>query len=598
MTKRSYWILVLSALLCVSMLFVSCGSDNTDADNLDTSDTTTETPADEKEPIPESEKVNYQSIYEQWSKYIGYRQPEAAESLGAFKLYSYEENGLAASHATENFFYQVNIANGVGLQPTVKLFARNTGKEIDYGAANDSSSILYDFEYYECVVEITRYDSVSGATTYDYYDANGEKLNEAAVGIDDRYQISLEIPDYSLDYRYVKVNDLVYLIGNGEIIERFARGEEQLIPTTNAEYGSYKYYIPAWWSSGDLTIVDSDHHVCARYAINDGYENHRVTVLASGDVLVEYWEMVSEDEELYTYETTYGDRILEYSVIVDAETGKVTEVSLPFSISNLITPASGKAENVAFKGEYQYAEVCKIVDGKLSPRPVFVILDHELKIVEELTPFVKNQGGLVRVLDDQSLLVYADTPIKDELSAWNDILTFVYRVSASGAELYIDEERDVNRDLVYQLVDNGFIYGNKLFNNRLEELYDFTHLESTPQLNESVFRIVVEHEDGTQEQQILFIEGDELKSITLGDETDTVTPLYDVLPMQTSRSKLGQGYAVTERDEANVTVKQSWYTEHGELLVSAEQITVVMETEESCLVRCFSNGIVTYYVIR
>ena len=609
MTKRSSWILVLSALLCISMLFVSCGSDNTEADDLDTSDTTSETPKDEKEPIPESERVNYSAIYEQWSKYIGYEASAEEEEIKANLLYSYEENGAGANRVTEDFFYQVSISDALGGSPTVRIFSRSTGEEIRYKDASESSDTVYNFYYFYCVVRVQKYNAASNVTTYDYYDANGEKLNASSVAAADQYTLSEEAVDDYGEYKYVKVGEKVYLISYGEILATFDRGEEHPIQYTNTEYGSYKYYIPNGLHTETIYIVDSNEHVTARYKMKDGYDLSNATVLENGDVLVQYLSQCTEDEALYTFETvnfetTYPPKTndnlkwIACYEIIDAETGEVTDVPVTFKIANLITPASKEDKNVSLKGEYQYAEINKIVDGKLSQKTVPVILDNEMNVVEELTPFIKNQSGMVKVLDENSFLVYAVTPLEDNYSYRTSLQTLVYKVSASGADLYINENKTYYDESVYTSVANGFIYGQKLYNDRLESLYDLSDSEYRILFEDAVLRVDVRDEEGAMEQQIVFIENNELKSIALGDETDSVTPLCDVLSMQSESTRLGKGFKVTVRDESGFILKYVWYTAKGEVLFEGEQIEPVTETEDSCLIRCSDNGVVTYYVIR
>ena len=86
MKKRSMWIVFLAALLCLTMLFVSCESkDNTDdketKDPIDTSDTDDTNPTEPDEKTPEPEKVDYAALIKKWTNYIAYQTPEQDDEM-------------------------------------------------------------------------------------------------------------------------------------------------------------------------------------------------------------------------------------------------------------------------------------------------------------------------------------------------------------------------------------------------------------------------------------------------------------------------------------------------------------------------------------
>ena len=90
MKKRSTWIVFLAALLCLTMLFVSCGS-NADTDDETDAVDTTETPEqtepqeteEPEEPKAEVENVDYKGAIAKWAEYLTYMEPEARPQLNA-----------------------------------------------------------------------------------------------------------------------------------------------------------------------------------------------------------------------------------------------------------------------------------------------------------------------------------------------------------------------------------------------------------------------------------------------------------------------------------------------------------------------------------
>ena len=103
-------------------------------------------------------------------------------------------------------------------------------------------------------------------------------------------------------YLFVTVEDKVYVVYENEILRIFKLGEERLLPHTNYEYGELRYYIPTYVEDEDDTIyvLDADNRICAHYKLRNAYDSRRISILANGNVLIEYENYCGEDEALYT----------------------------------------------------------------------------------------------------------------------------------------------------------------------------------------------------------------------------------------------------------------------------------------------------------
>ena len=595
MTKRSRWILVLSVVLCISMLFVSCESDVTDATETNTSDT--ETQATPKEPIPENEKIDYKNIFEKWYEYISFTAPEAEDAMGATKLYSYYDGSDAPYLAVKGMFYEATFTYGdESFGRTVKIFNKMTGQQIGntYDNIPDGDTV-YSFKYVGCVVEISTLVKATltseAVRTYDYYDINGNKINESPVAEEDRYELSASSP--AEGYLFVTVEDKVYVVYENEILRIFKLGEERLLPHTNYEYGELRYYIPTYVEDEDDTIyvLDADNRICAHYKLRNAYDSRRISILANGNVLIEYENYCGEDEALYTYEGFYGEKILLYNVILDVTTGKTTEVPAEFRIDSILTPAISEESNIVFNGNYQYAEIRRIVDGKITAKTEPVILDNDMKILAELPLIVKNQESLIGALDEESLLVSGEA-----LSIGSGRV--IYRATAEGVELYVNEfAYDANFMPVYTMLKNGFIYNSTLYNDRMQPIYEF-HPERENLILDGGRTILVEaDEDDETVKKLLWIKDGTLKSVTLADEDDALALLDDGV----------RGFMVTVtdviepeegEDEVPPVTSYAMYSNDGALLLKAAEITIVSDDNGSYLVRCVSDGTTSYYVVR
>ena len=602
MTKRSGLVLVLSVLLCISMLFVSCESGNTDTTATDTSETVTETAEIKKEPIPQDEKIDYVSIFDQWNEYISYASPEEEDAMGAEKLYTNYADGTLISRRDRGMFYEVTFEY-VGYTPgtTVKLFNKATGDQIGGNYVDlVGSGVNYYFNYVGCVVEIATVTyGEEDVITYDYYDANGKKLNEEAVSAEERYELfEKTASQYEVDgYSFVVAGETVYLLFEGEIVHVFEHGKEIVLPATNYEYGEYTYFIPdpEDYENNALYVIDSNGTVCANYTLSYTYDERNCFILANGNVLVSYVTYCDEEEALYTYENIWGEKVLLYNVIVDITTGKATAVPATYAVETLVTPFDSENYNVVLNGNYQYAEIFKIVDGKLSVEKTSVILDNDMTVLSELPNAVKNQTAFLGMSDNETLLVEGSVIYEGQRGG------MIYRVSANGVELYVNETafNDYGEPL-YELVENGFTYNGTLYNSDMQPLYELSMAEEYSILNNGQTILVKEKDETNDEQyliKLLMIENGELKSVTLADETDTVEKLVDG----------ANGFIVTVVDEFEVEegedeippeVSQVLYSNNGDMLLSGDTVNILSFDGEAYLISCVNEGITSYYVVR
>lgn len=225
MKKRSLWIIFLTALLCLSMLFAAC--DSSDADDIEETSATesesesiveSETPTDTVAPEPlETEErpvdaaVNYESIIDIWLTYFSYTELESekdftkVEKLFEVPDYDYDYDDIRYDVTSNGYIYILIRQNVRNNTTAYTIYNVKTGKKIltmseSYSESEKELTREYSYDYNSYYGFITvnetlrsfEYDEnderVTTVTRTRYcYDLNGELLCKVNPDAGDEY---------------------------------------------------------------------------------------------------------------------------------------------------------------------------------------------------------------------------------------------------------------------------------------------------------------------------------------------------------------------------------------------------------------------------
>ena len=545
--------LILSALLCLCMLFASCQSGNEPQD--ESSDLETELP---EEAIPENEKVEYDKIIAEWTKYLRYEPSETGDSVSAEKVFSVNNNADDVDEIGYGFIVRSNVSNG---ETVYDVFNVVTGKRVVEALYGD-----YEFSAVGCIIEVCKYGY--DANTYDYYDSNGEKING-----DPLLEPETIYADYENDT--FSVLDRGYQVRNGRIVAIYDAGKEIAFP----EYTEYKEnkYVFGYDS---IKVYDKNNKKLAEATIG-GADSHDCYILSNGNLLLAENYELPKNATKYTYKE--GD--YKFDIIyrlIDIKSAEITEIPATFVIENMITPAQNDLElKLAFAGEEnQFAMVRKIVDGQLEAVADYVILSDACEITAELPKIVKNQTGIYGALDDDTLVIRAVTGCDGE---W----LYSVDLSKGSVELYANLDR-------YTAIDGGFIYCEEdydyfydsynyaIYNSEMEKLMD---LPENCQLfeDENIGLIFVKDPDAEDMSWKLLVINDGQVSLKT---------------MATEDLHIGEYYEVY--DGKIFVVGGVWHNENGDFLLNEndyDYCQVVGVYSDSIVIKAYFDGVYTYYIV-
>ncbi|MBR2354536.1 MAG: hypothetical protein IKA76_08560 [Clostridia bacterium] len=580
MTKRSRWILLLAAMICLSMVFVSCGSNVSDGKNPpdedevlapdDTgADGNEEETVEEWEPIRET--VLYRTITDEWSKYLGYKQPEAPKLVSATPLFRTESDSMVQKRngAFYEITYKVSAVQKENHQwlvtYAVVVYNVHSAKAVTPVLQYDNDlAVVHSFRYTDSVVEVetvTRIEEVDelGApvvnyvTEFNYYDATGKKLNAEPLEQSDMTERELN------GYHYVVVGDVCYISKEGEILSVCPRGAEREPIKTDLDYGAYGYVF----RSDKISVVDEKGALISEYLYSTAYDSARHTVLSNGNLFVRYERACAANESLYTAEDLNGQRTLYSYVTVDVKTGAIRELPVEFRIDRIITNAEDGESDLMLKGDYQYAEITKITDGVLAEKKVPVILDANLKIVKELPLILKNQDSLVRAISESCWLVRLEAE-----NAQGQVIPYFYSVDLSGmVHLYVNVT-----DSDYRWIEGGFLYEDALYDPMMS-------LKMS--LREETYTVL---SNGR-----LLLGGNKLVYM---EEEDATSVVLDELKIATITERM------IEEKQLLVSSYEIWNA-NGVSLVQGDSISLLSTYGDCILVRCqYVDGTAYYYTVR
>lgn len=603
MKKHSILILFLSVLLCFSMLLTSCDFGKT----KDETEATTE--AETEAPEVVDAVVDYKSIVQKWSEHLTFTAPVEEKTVlsEANSVFSDAENDnlnvkasqlgwfyVVENERLETVFYNDPAMPGIELSKIAvverlyRVYDAATGsmilekrltvdEEDPYSPTCRISPVTCGAIYLQILeVETLAYKTETDdqgqetrvpVLTYTYYDTNGTRIASQETPASAVMNVGMNI---TLD-----LGEKIYTFSDvGELLYVFEKGTERLIPYGAKEYGAYLYVF----NGLNVTVVDQAYKKVYSYTESDDYDWTDRYVIANGErVVYQYQTLVGTPDSAYDFENFGGNQYLISHVIVDVKNGSVTEVERDFRIVKLLTEVDAEETGIAAKDGQQLAIIRKIAEDTLSNDYVFAILDNELNVVAELPSFIKAQSDVVGMLDGDRLLIASSTYDKGQQ------LYYTVSLKSGTVELYVDAI-----DSAYEWVENGFIHGEKLYNDECEELLDLGDYVSYNVYDDF---LILREEFAVS---LCYIQDGELVNTTIADFENAVVIV-------------GGGYVIVGLDESGLSdrlASASIYNNAGQLLLGTVTELIyegLLFGEDYAWVKCVDDsgtGSGNYYILK
>ena len=594
MTKRSRWIAQLVLWICLCMLLVSCAPNFSGGNLPEESAPSVETepipddPSEEEEEerIPENQTVVYRAIAEEWSKYLTYKAPTVEKPLTATLVYEERENEEIGNRygvfllTKETSYDWENLVEVY----TQRIYNVTTGQTVipDLVSEDRPDAVQYGIYVYDAVVGVVTETPVLDEQgnvrrhtyVYDYYDANGKKLNEEPI--------AAEVPVINEvqhgEYTYATVCDVCIVSREGEILFTFPVGKERQLPVFDRVYGDFGYVL----GQKQVHIVHQNGEIAASYELSRSFarENVSFTVLSDGSLLIQYLQSCYDHEELYTVKDAYGTKYLISYVVLDPVSGEASEIPVQFLINRLATNAENDGLGLTVAGDYQYAEIVRIKDGELSDSTVPVILDGKLNVVKELPLILKNQVSMVRAASDRFWILR----VRAVNSKYpHTSVTYYYSVDTGVGTVALYADTDSSE---YEKVDGGFIFKDGLYNDMMVKQMDLSDVDSYQVLDNG--RLLVDlWQDNAPVTMLVYLENHQLKTCVLGDINDQVT----LLPA------MKNSFRVDVYDDDGIFQCVELRNADGSRILSGDSFGLVFSREGFYVIRCYKEGKRCFYAV-
>ncbi len=590
MTKHSRWMMLLCGLICLCMLFASCSPDRSDSDAPEQTDApvlgeTEETPKDEdgeeteEEYIPDNQTVIYRAIAEEWSKYLTYKEPEIKTPLTATALIELPEQARVYTEGV--FVYAVETNEEEGYQTyRYSIYNARSGKAVippcEY--TGEPNATQYFFQTYDAVLEIlteTLMPTGQYVYAYDYYTADGVKLNEEPLDVFSRGTQTLRN-----GYAYFAAGDVCCISKDGTVLRILPKGSEHDLPAVDRTYGAYSYSL----GEENVYILDQNYEVLISYPLSQSFPRDQIefTVLSNGNLLISYQRECADGEERYTVKDAYGNKYLLSYVVLDVKSGAATEIPVQFFIQRLVTNAEDDGMGLSVKDDRQYAEIVRIENKELVGTTVPVILDEALGIKAELPLILKNQESLVRAVSDR-FWVFSLRAVNSRLPYLPVTYYYSLDLSVGTVALYADLDH-----VDYQRVDGGFVFEDALYNDMMIKQTDLSDADRYSVLDNGRVMVEATSESEGFATTLLYMENHQLKTAALGGQRDTVSVL----------ASMGSAFRVDRYDTDGLHEWTELRNENGDLLCSGKTVSVSHVDEGLYLICCESDGRTVYYTVQ
>ncbi len=451
MMKRSIWILMISMLLCLSMLLVSCNSD--DGSATDTSDEKQEDTRPESVVLQDN-ATNYAELINQWSANIT-PIPTSPAQRTDYTSATQKQDSVTNQRG---LFYCTNVNGEISIYNDYReILSRSDVSRSDY-----TVDYSYDILANGQVVEIEKVVATLGQAgwntvySYSYYDVDGE-------------QIGAESETQAVDHgNCIVLGDRSYHMDAGKVFytahatETYEHIKEYDFTYETSEGVTYSYSIASWGDNIKVQVFDQAHKIVAEGILNDAYEFY---ILDNGD-LYQYTEVnLGEKATEFDYEDATGTKYLAQHTLISVTTGETKDLDLPFILSKMFTKHESEDTGILPKAGTQYAEIIRIEEGKPALTPAFVMLDNQLGEAVTLPLIFKNQTGVVGSAGNNVLVV--------EVGRGDGSLTAQYFVNVDTKTV----ERDAKLPNGATELDGGYIYNGKVYSSVGEEVLDLADVE-------------------------------------------------------------------------------------------------------------------------
>lgn len=563
-------LILISALLCVCLLFSSCG------------DPTLENP---QEPIT----PDYAQITASWLKHLAYEGGEKYEAINEpaltldYDSYSIEFSEHMLKTRTIEFDYTKIEVVPKENDDAPQLYKTVAECITDVYNLKDSKNPIYSSSYeivvivdsiedieWEDVVSYTldapfTRKTVSFVEYYDYYyyteqfsgmffertqttvkgtptdeepepadvttvsftvyDSHGKAIKENIPEEEFVSPVASQIKNYGhtsygSTLGEINFDGSRYFTDNGEIIAKFPKTDGRIIPETHFEFNGYHYVSSTDYQDYNLDgkedeklqiqVFDKDYNLVVEKEIV--CEEIEWYVLSSGEIFVQYILPVDKDSEEYDVTLSNENKYLVENKVISLA-GAEKDVELAFVIDGMITKAMPK-DTCTVKNNANFAFGYKINDNKqITSETCYFVCDNAMQVTEELAKFAHDQTGYPMFIDESSLAV--STSLRG---------TLLLRSGSTKPENYVNCFNESYRLSSYYIIDDT------LYNSELSVVYRLLReFESYTVVSEyDMIIAITEYEETDPDTDLPFTRQVENAILINPDNTYTVLYLDDI----------------------------------------------------------------------
>lgn len=573
--KKGSLCLLLTLILCLSVIFISCDK-NTDPE--ETSETSSVSESSETQATVEAE-TEPPVVEHEMHDYLSYVDEDApvyttAEQLeGEYVDYD-DDHNLAVMKEED-----VDVYNNLVVK--YKVYDLVSGDVIfekehsspyynnqipEYGT---QTTMSVDILYPVIRVTITNTAQYSDGTktTYDisYYAAkkDGELIHQTT---DNSLQVKIDMGDNL--YALTLGDEVFWLDKNIDVIrtaEKIVTNDDYDFQGFNAEYQGYLYS----WSPDRLQIFNRAGLCTIDYTVDDD-SSIEAFLLNDGNVLLQKFTVT----DIYSsYDFIFrGYRFDLTTYIVNSVTGKMNEIELDFFVMDLKSAYSEEAFVTGrvftlTPGRDNKAIIFRIANGSIAKDPTYAVLDNGMNIEYTL----KN--------DTPVILYDIDLP-----AATHNL--YVATVMSGGVECYQVFDLDGNYVCSYNsaeaITDKFVVTEDKIYDHKMNVVYD---------LNANNYSLVSVAEDNIFLKKTNFATGS--VEVYIFNGKDSIELLADGINTKFVGGE-SCGYVLQNAD----TGVYSIYANNKTELWSGISVPTVTICDDVVLVKAGFNGKTLAYVIK
>lgn len=508
MKKYSKLLLILSALLCVVMLFASC----------------------DDEPDDKGGDSAYKQMVDEWLTYINYDSTDA--TVSASELLKIDDRVVVNQMFNDYILATCEHKYTVG-NPIPKENPDNPNEKQTYEATVDLTYNLYNLKIgatpiftktvpgfttvvdvasnadcfdriatvkepktayveYDIIfidnfetgefsgifcVETTSYvpgtptdedpdpEAVRDKATYTIYHENGTVLMDNIKEEDFVLPVCKTNKAYDDGSTETIFNEVIVgneklILKDGDIVVRLNANDNRAIPETTVEYNGYHYtkyteQLPTGYYSHKIQVLDSNYNMVWEKDLGMSMSDSTWEVLSNGDVWVQSAELVTEEGADYDVNVSMMKMKFAHQIISLAD-ASVKDVEMNFVVNNFASKATKQTFNIL--GDYNIVSANNITENKtMGSDATWYVLDNNLAVVKELTNPVIAPATALPIFLENNVFVMGDA----------NGAFFKFDNSANAPVPFIN----VNDNDVMSL-ENGYVINGIIYNEKLDQLID------------------------------------------------------------------------------------------------------------------------------